>query len=424
MASRDAPEGLEGPSKKRPRTSKSLQCNKIGQEHGGFLSRYNSERPIIVALKPIRRLQQKVIVRNLRRAGAKVLDIEEACAQRRFLINSEIIVVTEDQGNAQIAVREKIGLMANAVYVSREWATKVLTEQEWRPETQYILEQAQEERKPTQFSASDETAIDLTHSEGGPSEGIPVWCRRRLDENIDPTKKAEFLASLPKFLCERCTITQAVYKAPNHQICEILEIIAKKRRLEQAGGSVESADIRGRAYQRASAALKCVPFKLRTAQDAKTLYSLGPRVLATVKEYLTTGAVKEVQLMETDSRLKALAKYQGVYGIGYVKARRFYDELGVRNMKQLVDMETQGDKGKDKAVVCYLKYVERIQSLSAQDAVAFKDTVYEIANSGDENDLHLRFQLCGGFRRERKTDTMWTFCIVDVRRIHTIAARC
>ncbi|CAN8069202.1 unnamed protein product [Agarophyton chilense] len=343
----------------------------------------------------------------MQRAGAHVLDIEEPSSNKTHITCSELIVVTDDRERARIVLRDKINHTGRKIYVARGWATKVLTEQEWRSETQYILEQTNTEKvaesNSTSFPESEETAIDTTLNEGETSQVLPVWCHKRLDESSELKEKVMFLRSLPKFLCERCTMTQALYKAPNHELCKALEIIAKKRRLEQAGGSVESADIRGRAYQRASAALKCLPFKLRTAQDAKALYSLGPRVLAIVNEFLTTGVVKEAQLMETNERLKALTKFQRVYGVGYVKARKFYDELGIRSMKDLLASEQKSDKGEDRAVVRYLRHIECIQSLSSKEASAFKDVVHKIANSGDENDLHLRFQLCGGFRRGEKS---------------------
>eukprot|EP00737_Agarophyton_chilense_P003044 gb/GEZJ01003528.1/.p1 GENE.gb/GEZJ01003528.1/~~gb/GEZJ01003528.1/.p1 ORF type:complete len:153 (-),score=29.43 gb/GEZJ01003528.1/:2613-3071(-) len=72
-------------------------------------------------------------------------------------------------------------------------------------------------------------------------------------------------------------------------------------------------------------------------------------------------------------------------------------------MKDVLASEPEGDEREDRAVLRYLRQFECVQSFSSKEASAFKVVVHKIANSGDENNLHLRFHLCGGFRSGEKS---------------------
>ncbi|PXF47662.1 DNA-directed DNA/RNA polymerase mu [Gracilariopsis chorda] len=393
-----------GPHAKRPRKGGLSYANQGLKTDVDFLSRGDSDRPIAVILTPLRERQQQILSRNLKAAGAKILQFDERKSEDEQPATEGLVVVTDNPKKARRVVENREETMKNVVFVETKWATRVLAEQRWVPIQPYVLEQTKAtQHESSTVPESDEinldTALEASSKSRKNADTLPVWCRKKTCENSDIAEKREFLEGLPRFLCERCTITQAIYEAPNNELCKLLEIIEKKRRLEQAGGSEAEADIRARAYRRASAALKCVPFKLQTVQDAQALHSLGPRVLSIVQEYLMNGTVREVQLMETDHRLRILTQFQSVYGLGYVSARRYYDELRITSMDQLVEKSSRDESSEANVLVRYLGYIDKLAHLRWKDAVAVVDMVSQAANVTGEDDLHLRFQLCGGFRR-------------------------
>lgn len=156
--------------------------------------------------------------------------------------------------------------------------------------------------------------------------------------------------------------------------------------------------MRARAYFRAGAALKCVPFKLITPEDAATLDAFGPRVLSIVREYLHKGEVAEVSAMDTDGRLKTLDEFTKLYGVGLKSARQFYDVLGITSLQSLRQQAKQHPKKFQTSLVKFLSVEGKLIDITRPVARKFCDQVSRVVNAGN-NSLQVRLLLCGGFRR-------------------------
>lgn len=318
----------------------------------------------------------------------------------------QVVVITDDRTKAASIIGGGGG--RETIYVSTRWASAVLAEQTALPYRGYLLQPADTER----CEATSGSQAPALSSVSDPAEGLPgevefanplaVWQTRGISCTSDISVKRALLRSLPPNLCQRPTITPHIYPPPNLGLCDALDAVAKKRRLENAGGSEESADIRARAYKRASASLKCVPFELRTVQDVEALHTFGPRVLSIANEYIHIGRVKEADMLETDARLKSLAELQEIYGVGFASARKYFDS-GIKTTEKLRQAVSQRPQDFPDMLVKYMRHYGDTSRMTISEARTYTNLVEEIANTPEDESLHVRTLLCGGFRRGEQT---------------------
>lgn len=380
------------------RSASGLTCRTPSKKqtlHPPFLSDRNETRPLLcILLTPLRNNQQNILTQNLLQAGARLLPPDQLVIHQCHLSDSShVLIVTDNVSKAQSRISPLFLQHHNVQFISVKWATALLAAQKWLSFHSYILQ-----HPATTFPPETPPQPNITHS-----TLPPVWSTSPVHQYSEIAEKKRFFKQLPSFQCQRCTITHTIYKSPNFELCQLLEDIARKRRLEQAGGSEHTADIHARAYQRASAALKCVPFKLNTVQDAQSLTCFGSKVQALFTEYLNTGTIKEASALKTDKRLITLARFQHLYGIGYITARRLYDEQNVRNITDLQTYIETNSSQFNQSFLKYIKHYDCLEAITLENATAFKKQVEKIANDKNSNNLALRFVICGGLRRGERT---------------------
>ncbi|CDF37360.1 unnamed protein product [Chondrus crispus] len=386
-------EGAGRPEKRR-RTlpNVSLPISSQAQSgSNGYLACFDETKPIAVVVSPLKRRQGAILTRNLRGAGACVIeDLSKLKEDAGGAEVASVVVVTDNKLRAE----QQIGTLRSPRYVSTKWASAVLSMRSPLPLDPYLL-------RDRPASVSDKINSGTTQdAKGHKSTGfLPVWCSLGRPDYSDIAQKQALLRNLPVHLCQRSTVTQSIYPSPNRDICKMLEKIAKKRVLEQAGGSTLAADTRAHAYQLASSALKCVPFALKTPQDVDSLHALGLRVLGAVREYLHTGDMHEASMLETDVRLRTLSEFREFYGVGAASARELYDVRGVTSVEQLREKVKSYPNEFPETLVKHLHHFDRLKRLNFKQAETFNQKVKACLNEGGKNNLHLRVTLCGGFRR-------------------------
>lgn len=382
--------------KKRGRTALGSSSIPSHDSTGSYLTCFDERKPIAIVVSPLKMRQGAILARNLRDAGAHVIeDFTDFEKDKESPANTDILVVTDEKSRAEARLGEGVSAFRSLQYVSTKWASKVLSAQSPVPVESYLLGSSAGQLTTTGgHMYPSKPTPDSTNK-----PFLPVWCSRGLGDTGDVAEKQAILRRLPPYLCERSTITQSIYPSPNNDICAVLEQMAKRRILERAGGSNAAADIRARAYRLASSALKCVPFELKTQQDAQTLHSFGPRVLAVVSEYLTSGQVHEVSALESDARLSTLAEFQEMYGVGATSARDLYDLRGIKSVAQLRERVRSHPGEFSAPLVEYLQHYDALARMDLKSAVTCKQRVEDLVNEPGQGNLHLRFVLCGGFRR-------------------------
>lgn len=365
--------------------------------NGQFLTAFDEANPIAIVVTPLRKSQGAILRRNLQGAGANVLS--SPCDVGAGAKAGMLVVVTDNREKARQRLNEALQRDGRQVqFVSTKWASAVLSSRKYIPLDSYLLTDKSSEA----LSGKAEMGMSCVSYESKKvrheHRALPVWCSWSLAGCSDIEQKQEFVNALPSLQCERATLTQAIYAAPNRRLCTLLEQMAQKRELEQSGSMDRDAQMRARAYRRASAALKCVPFAICTADDVATLSGLGPRVLSAAREYVRTGTICEAGHLETNKRLRALATLTTVYGVGVQTAQHFHDDLGITDIAMLCRRAASQPELFQTPVVSYLKHVPHLQRADRATALAFRNAVDAAANNAADT-LDVRVELCGGFRR-------------------------
>lgn len=353
-----------------------------------FMSTFAINTTITIFMSPLRKGQAQILAANLIAAGAHVMDPLVNCAATP---KDHLLVVTDCLEKARLVVEPRHTNFSTFTYVSTKWASKTLLSESPLPTTPFLLIESKPSNKKRPKATS---RSDVPSKRPRQISYLPIWCR------LDGMQVAneDRVASLPEHICQRATFSHAIYPCPNQPLCDIFESLAKRRILEEAGGSSHKADIRARAYRLAASALKQIPFRLTSKHDAAALHSFGPRVLAVVNEYLTTGVVTEVQQLKTDARLRALTELTELYSVGSKTARHLVDDCKIRSVSQLRKYVRANPDNFGDPLVRYLEFYDDAGPVDLATAREFEGVVTRVANQAP-NPLHLRVTLCGGFRR-------------------------
>lgn len=388
------------PPRKRARTCTSTNASAAP----AFLSGHT----IALALPPIRAAQKTILAASLRDAGATLLDTAELL---RECDGCDMVFVVTDSRARAARLWEPIAkrCAARAVFVKLAWAFDMLTRRHPLSVAQY--EWPPEAASPTRDERLAKEALHTSRACVGEGMFLPIWCTKFYHPVSDAPTRAGLLAKMPKYACQRATITKHLYPAPNEEsgLVEQLLLIGRKRELEAAGGSAVAADIHARAYRKAAAALRCVPWPLRAVQDAQAVPYVSDRIRAVVNEFLTTGKATEAMAFKNDTRLSAIAELTGLFGVGAAKARELHDKHGFRSAAAVIEKAAQSPfsangLGLPGSFFKCVPYYSALQTpVSSADARAFVQTIDQVANGVGGLGLQLRLVLCGGFRRGERT---------------------
>lgn len=209
----------------------------------------------------------------------------------------------------------------------------------------------------------------------------------------------------------RSTLSSALYIGPNDPLACALDALAHRRMLERGKRDSQVADARARAYTRAAAMVRCVPFALRGDENETAhLQGLGPRVCNAVREFVQTGRIKEAEIMDemdkknndmegkkkdednddecsdVNKQLREVRSLSTLYGVGVATAWSLAAD-GVT----AADLRAADLPGADASWA----------RVTWHEAWALRTAVERAANGEGTpgSSLGVRVVLCGGFRR-------------------------
>lgn len=99
---------------------------------------------------------------------------------------------------------------------------------------------------------------------------------------------------------------------------------------------------RQHAYQNAVRSIKGLEFEITDVKQLKGVKGIGKKIHDKIKEYIDTGQIRKVEEVKGELKQKVhvntkdtiLETFQGIWGVGPVKARNLYGE-GIRSLKDL-----------------------------------------------------------------------------------------
>ncbi|TPX63321.1 DNA-directed DNA polymerase [Spizellomyces sp. 'palustris'] len=93
---------------------------------------------------------------------------------------------------------------------------------------------------------------------------------------------------------------------------------------------------KAQAYSKAILSISAYPKPLVSGKEAQDLPGVGGSIAKLVQEIIETGTSERVQNEAKDERLQTISMLMRVSGIGPSAAAKFYDELGVRSISDLL----------------------------------------------------------------------------------------
>ncbi|XP_073395430.1 DNA polymerase lambda isoform X2 [Physcomitrium patens] len=93
-------------------------------------------------------------------------------------------------------------------------------------------------------------------------------------------------------------------------------------------------DRRAFSYYKALSVLEKVPFKITSVNQIKGFPTIGKSLMESIHEILSTGRFSKLEHLKNDNKVRVLALFGSVWGIGPATAQRLYDK-GLRTLEEL-----------------------------------------------------------------------------------------
>ncbi|SCZ98942.1 BZ3500_MvSof-1268-A1-R1_Chr3-1g05723 [Microbotryum saponariae] len=97
-----------------------------------------------------------------------------------------------------------------------------------------------------------------------------------------------------------------------------------------------SAHPKAISYATAISVIIGTPWKIRTAEQARSLPKVGEKIVTKIEEYLRTGEIDDAVRVGNNSKVLALKDMSAVHGVGHVMANSLYTK-GLRSLQEMRD---------------------------------------------------------------------------------------
>ncbi|MEE6508355.1 hypothetical protein FKM82_020593 [Ascaphus truei] len=170
--------------------------------------------------------------------------------------------------------------------------------------------------------------LDITWFTESMSVGRPVGVEPRHCLGVEefPAACNKAPETLP-YACQRRTPLHH----HNQEITDALHVLAK-------AASFQGSEVRSLGFIRAASVLKSLPFRLRSAEEARGLPWCGGHCRTVIQEILEDEACREVEMVKISDQYRSMELLTGIFGVGVRTAERWYRE-GVRSLRDLQSIE-------------------------------------------------------------------------------------
>ncbi|SCV70470.1 BQ2448_1864 [Microbotryum intermedium] len=155
-------------------------------------------------------------------------------------------------------------------------------------------------------------------------------------------------------------------------------------------GSIPGGHPKAISYATAISVIIGTPWKIRTAEQARTLPKVGEKIVTKIDEYLRTGEIDDAVRAANNPKVLALKAMSAVHGVGHVIANTLY----TKGLRSLEDMR------KSKQWEREFQWHDDIQQKMPRHEV---DSIHEFIKIQIEKvEPRATTLLCGGYRRGKE----------------------
>lgn len=173
---------------------------------------------------------------------------------------------------------------------------------------------------------------------------------------------------------------------PNFDICDFLSELAIYER------NVNYNIFKFNAYRKAAAALAKLPTRVKSGKEAMAIEGVGKAIAKKIDEILTTGKLRKLEAIRTDSTAQQISELIRVSGIGPAKAR----QLTEQNITSIDELRNHEDLLTHHQIIG-LRYLEDFEMRIPRCDVEQYEKV--LRQEIHRLDPQFKLTICGSYRR-------------------------
>jgi DNA polymerase lambda len=137
--------------------------------------------------------------------------------------------------------------------------------------------------------------------------------------------------------------------------------------------------------------------KIKEGSELENIRGIGPKTIARIDEIIKTGKLSEI--LEKEKQYESIEELSKIYGIGPTKASLFYEQYGIKSIKDLISASKSGKVTLTHQMELGIKYRNSLVEKIPHELI--KNAEKSILNKIKSSDNNLIAVICGSFRRKK-----------------------
>ena len=137
--------------------------------------------------------------------------------------------------------------------------------------------------------------------------------------------------------------------------------------------------------------------KIINGTELEKIKGIGPKTIARINEIINTGKLSEI--MEKEKQYDSIIELSQIYGIGPTKASLFYEQFGIKSIKDLINASKNGKIILTHQMELGIKYKDTLVEKIPHELIQLAEKT--ILNKIKLSDNNLIAVICGSFRRKK-----------------------
>ena len=137
--------------------------------------------------------------------------------------------------------------------------------------------------------------------------------------------------------------------------------------------------------------------KIINGSELQKIKGIGPKTIARIDEIIKTGKLSEI--VEKEKQYESISELSQIYGIGPTKASMFYEQYGIKSIKDLIKASLNGKITLTHQMQLGIKYKNTLVEQIPHQLI--KNAENLILNKIKSFDNKLIAVICGSYRRKK-----------------------
>lgn len=137
--------------------------------------------------------------------------------------------------------------------------------------------------------------------------------------------------------------------------------------------------------------------KIINGNELEKIKGIGPKTIARIDEIIKTGKLSEI--VEKEKQYESISELSQIYGIGPTKASMFYEQYGIKSIKDLIKASLNGKITLTHQMQLGIKYKNTLVEQIPHQLI--KNAENLILNKIKSFDNKLVAVICGSYRRKK-----------------------